>query len=261
VPRPFNFHEGVLLMELVTDAAGNAAPRLNDVELTPELAVQLHEQLVREVVRMLAAGIVHGDLSEYNILLGADGPVIIDLPQAVDASKNPNARKLLLRDVENLHRFLAQWVPGARIRRYAEEMWDLYQQGSLTPETQLVGDYVASTARADTRSVLGHIDDAEYDERQRREARGLPPVAPSRRKRPQAASASPAARRQSTNSAHDTQSAHSAQSSQSAHPSHSAQSATRRGTGAPDRAPRLASPTDPSPKESKGLPSRRRRRR
>ena len=99
VPRPYNFHEGVLLMELVADAEGNAAPRLNDVELTPEVAAELHDRLIREVVRMLAAGVVHGDLSEFNILLGAEGPVIIDLPQAVDAAGNNHAPRMLVRDV------------------------------------------------------------------------------------------------------------------------------------------------------------------
>ena len=108
VPRPYNFHDGVLLMELVTDDEGNAAPRLNDVELTPEIALELHHRLIREVVRMLCAGVVHGDLSEFNILLGADGPVIIDLPQAVDAAGNNHAPRMLVRDVDNLRRFFGR---------------------------------------------------------------------------------------------------------------------------------------------------------
>src|SRR4029079_14166011 len=138
VPAPHHAIDGVLLMEMVADAEGRPAPRLAEVSLDAAQARWVFDRLLAEVVRMLCADVVHGDLSDFNVLMGADGPVIIDRPQAVDASKNPNARKLLLRDVENLHRFLAQWVRGVRTRRYAEEMWDLYQQGSLTPETQLL---------------------------------------------------------------------------------------------------------------------------
>ena len=111
VPQPYNFHEGVLLMELVADSDGNAAPRLNDLVLTAELAREYHHMLIRQVVRMLCAGIVHGDLSEYNVLVDAAGPVVIDLPQAIDAAANNQARKMLLRDVDNLATYFGQFAP------------------------------------------------------------------------------------------------------------------------------------------------------
>src|SRR6202171_3918960 len=123
VPKPYNFHEGVLLMELVTDAEGNAAPRLNDVRLTPEQALGLHRRLIGEVVRMLCAGVVHGDLSEYNILLAADGPVIIDLPQAVDAAGNNEAAALLERDVDNLAAYFGRLAPQLLTASYGQEFW------------------------------------------------------------------------------------------------------------------------------------------
>src|SRR6478735_10476779 len=134
VPTPFNFHEGVLLMELVTDAEGNAAPRLNDVELTAAEAVEMHDQLIREVVRMLSAGVVHGDLSEFNILVAADGPVIIDLPQAIDAAGNNHAPRMLVRDVDNLRRFFGGFAPELLATDYGKEIWALYEAGALTPD-------------------------------------------------------------------------------------------------------------------------------
>ena len=164
VPRPFNFHEGVLLMELVTDAEGNAAPRLNDVELTPALATQLHEELVREVVRMLAAGIVHGDLSEYNILLGADGPVIIDLPQAVDAAGNNHAPRMLVRDVDNLRAFFGRFAPHLLATDYGKEIWALYEAGALRVDTPLTGRFERDVRRADLDAVMREIDDARMEE-------------------------------------------------------------------------------------------------
>jgi RIO kinase 1 len=183
VPKPLRYMDGVLLMELVMDAEGEPAPRLGDLVLTPAEATAIYDRVLREVIRMLCAGVVHGDLSDFNVLMAADGPVIIDLPQAVDAAKNPNARKLLVRDVDNLHRFLARYVPGARIRHLAEEMWDLYESDSLKPDTVLTGEYKPSQARANTDAVLEMIDDAAWDERARREARGLAggPPAPKRR--------------------------------------------------------------------------------
>ncbi|MEY2953012.1 MAG: hypothetical protein RLZZ401_1099, partial [Pseudomonadota bacterium] len=135
VPRPYNFHDGVLLMELVTNANGDAAPRLNDVAFTPGQALQHHATLIAEVVRMLCAGIVHGDLSEFNILLAADGPVIIDLPQAVDAAGNNHASRMLLRDVANLRNFFGRFAPELLHTQYGPEIWSLYQRGALTPET------------------------------------------------------------------------------------------------------------------------------
>lgn len=173
VPIPQHFIDGVLLMELIVDADGNPAPRLADLVFEPEAARAMYERLIREVVRMLAAGVVHGDLSDFNILVGAEGPVIIDFPQSVDTAHNTNARKLLLRDVENMHRFLARFVPHVRRLPYAEEMWELFQQNVLTSETRLEGRYRASERRANTDAVLEVIRDANHDERKRREALGL----------------------------------------------------------------------------------------
>jgi RIO kinase 1 len=160
-------------MELITDADGNPAPRLADLVFDPAGARAMYERLLREVIRMLCAGVVHGDLSDFNVLVGAEGPVLIDFPQSVDTAHNANARKLLLRDVENLHRFLSQFAPQARRLPYAEEMWELFQQNAITPETQLTGRYRPSERRANTHSVLELIHDANYDERKRRESLGL----------------------------------------------------------------------------------------
>jgi RIO kinase 1 len=164
VPKPHNFHDGVLLMELVTDHEGNAAPRLNDVELTPEVATELHHRLVREVVRMLGAGVVHGDLSEFNILLGAEGPVIIDLPQAVDAAGNNHAPRMLVRDVDNLRRFFGRFAPDLLATDYGKEIWAFYQSGTLTPEVELTGQFVMDDTMADLDSVMLEIDDARLEE-------------------------------------------------------------------------------------------------
>lgn len=173
VPVPSHFIEGVLVMELIVDAEGKPAPRLGDVACSPELATAIYERLIREVVKMLCAGVVHGDLSEFNVLLGRDGPVIIDFPQSIDSAHNANARALLVRDVDNLHRFLSRSVPSARRMAYAEEMWRLYEQNLLTPDTRLRGDYRAPQRLANTASVQDLIDDANRDERRRRDALGL----------------------------------------------------------------------------------------
>jgi RIO kinase 1 len=146
---------------------------LGDVAFEPEMAMAIYERLIREVVRMLCAGIVHGDLSDFNVLLGADGPVIIDFPQSVDTAHNNNARVLLLRDVDNLHRFLTRFVPNARRMPYAEEMWDLHQKNALTPDTRLTGRFHGARHHANIGNVLGLIDDANRDERKRRDALGL----------------------------------------------------------------------------------------
>src|SRR5215218_2115304 len=135
VPRPSNFHDGVLLMELVTDAAGDAAPRLNDLDFSAAEARQHHATLIGEVVRMLCAGLIHGDLSEFNILLAADGPVIIDLPQAVDAAGNNHAQRMLLRDVGNLRDFFGRFDPTLLATEFGAEIWSLYTRGVLQPST------------------------------------------------------------------------------------------------------------------------------
>lgn len=164
VPKPYNFHEGVLLMQLVTDHEGNAAPRLNDVDLTREHAIELHDQLIREVVRMLAAGVVHGDLSEFNILLGAEGPVIIDLPQAVDAAGNKNAPRMLVRDVDNLRRFFGGSAPELLETDYGKEIWALYESGKLHPGVKLTGRFAPDERSADLEAVMREIDDARLEE-------------------------------------------------------------------------------------------------
>ena len=178
VPRPYNFCDGVLLMELVTDARGDAAPRLNDVVFTPEDARKHHSTLLTEVVRMLCAGVVHGDLSEFNILLGyehiegveggLDSPVIIDLPQAIDAAGNNHASRMLLRDVANLRGFFGQFAPELLQTQYGLEIWDLYQRGVLYPETVLTGRFERKAGAVDMRSVMREIDDARDEEVARR---------------------------------------------------------------------------------------------
>ena len=164
VPAPRNFYEGVLLMELVTDEHGDAAPRLNDVIFTPEDAMVYHGALIGEVVRMLCAGIVHGDLSEFNILLAADGPVIIDLPQAVDAAGNNLANRMLLRDVENLRDFFGRFEPSLLVTDYGNEIWDLYARGLLVPESPLTGRFEHRTGPVDVRDVIAVIEDAQVQE-------------------------------------------------------------------------------------------------
>ena len=168
VPKPYNFHEGVLLMELVTDEHGDAAPRLNDVEFTPGEAQRFHHALVMEVVRMLCAGVIHGDLSEYNILLGADGPVIIDLPQAVDAAGNNHAARMLARDVGNLREFFGGFAPELLATDYANEIWALYEAGELTPDAALTGRFERVEKEVDLEGVVREIDDAMLEERARR---------------------------------------------------------------------------------------------
>ena len=168
VPKPHNFCDGVLLMELVTDAHGDAAPRLNDVVLTAEQAREHHAMLLQQVVRMLCAGVVHGDLSEFNILLAADGPVIIDLPQAVDAAGNNHASRMLLRDVENLRNFFGAFAPELLRTEYGLEIWDLYQRGELHLDSALSGRFERKSAAVDMASVLREIDDARAEESARR---------------------------------------------------------------------------------------------
>ncbi len=168
VPVPYNFFDGVLLMELVADANGDAAPRLNDVVFTAEDARRHHATLLREVVRMLRAGVVHGDLSEFNILMAADGPVIIDLPQAVDAAGNNHAKRMLLRDVENLANFFGRFAPELLGSQYGPEIWQFYEGGSLAVDTPLTGRFSAPVGRVDVGGVIREIDDARAEEAARR---------------------------------------------------------------------------------------------
>ncbi len=168
VPRPYNFHDGVLLMELVVDAAGDAAPRLNDVAFGADEARAHHTALIGEVVRMLGAGIVHGDLSEFNILLAADGPVIIDLPQAVDAAGNNHAQRMLLRDVENLRNFFGAFAPELLATDYGNEIWAAYQRGELAEGKALTGRFEKVLGPVDVGSVLREVDDARAEDAARR---------------------------------------------------------------------------------------------
>jgi RIO kinase 1 len=168
VPTPYICFEGVLLMELVTDATGNAAPRLNDVELTHALALQYHAVLLKQVVLMLCAGVIHGDLSEYNILVDEHGPVIIDLPQAIDAAGSSVASSMLERDVDNLANFFSVAAPELQGSQYGKEIWGLYQAGLLTPESPLTGHVAAPTRLADVGAVIHEIALAREEEEERR---------------------------------------------------------------------------------------------
>lgn len=169
VPKPYDFLDGVLLMEMIDDGEGNAAPRLNDVELHPDDAREFHAFMIREIVKMLCAGLVHGDLSEFNVLLGPEGPVIIDLPQAVDAAGNNHAFRLLERDVCNMAEYFGQFAPELRYTRYAKEMWALYEAGELTPDSVLTGQFAEPEDAADIESVMREIKAALADQ-ERREA-------------------------------------------------------------------------------------------
>jgi RIO kinase 1 len=168
VPTPYNFHEGVLLMELVTDGEGDPAPRLNDVDFTEDEACTHHRSLMVQVVRMLCAGVVHGDLSEYNVLLGAEGPVIIDLPQAVDAAGNNHASSMLERDVGNLTAFFGRFAPDLLTTDYGKEIWSLYEDGALHPGVELTGRFERSVQPVDLDSVMLEIDDARAEDAVRR---------------------------------------------------------------------------------------------
>lgn len=169
VPKPYDFLDGVLLMEMIDDGEGNAAPRLNDVDLHPDDAREFHAFMIQEIVKMLCAGLVHGDLSEFNVLLGPEGPVIIDLPQAVDAAGNNHAFRMLERDVRNMAEYFGQFAPELRYTRYAKEMWALYEDGRLTPDSVLTGQFAESEDSADIESVMREIK-AALAEQERREA-------------------------------------------------------------------------------------------
>lgn len=182
VPEPLAFIEGVLVMELIKDENGDPAPRLVDQRFSAEEATEIFHFVLGEVVKMLCAGIVHADLSDFNVLMGRDGPILIDFPQAVDPAHNLNARKLLLRDVKNLSSFLGRYAPGLRSTQYGPEMWDLYERNQLTPDTKLTGKFKSGAKKADVGSLLEDILEMEREARERREALGLPP--PRRARRP-----------------------------------------------------------------------------
>lgn len=163
VPKPYNFIDGVLLMELVTDEHGIPAPRLNDVEMSAEQAKTYHSFMIEQIVRMLCAGLVHGDLSEYNVLVSSEGPVIIDLPQAVDAVANNNSRVMLERDVTNMAHYFGRFAPELLNTDYGREMWKLFKSGDLHPDTQLTGVFVETNKTTDVRNILREIDNAREE--------------------------------------------------------------------------------------------------
>ncbi len=169
VPTPYGCFDGVLLMELVTDDEGSVAPRLNDVTLTKEQAMRDHNLMIQYVTRMLCAGIVHGDLSEFNVLVDHLGPVIIDLPQAVDASANNNAKWMLERDVNNMTTYYGQYAPELLSSEYAKEMWALYESGELTPNTKLTGVFIDDGKDADVDGLMAEINAVMEEARLRKE--------------------------------------------------------------------------------------------
>ncbi|MED5611988.1 MULTISPECIES: PA4780 family RIO1-like protein kinase [Pseudomonas] len=183
VPKPYDFLDGVLLMEMVADEDGDAAPRLNDVVLEPEQAREYHDFLIRQIVMMLCAGLVHGDLSEFNVLLGPDGPVIIDLPQAVDAAANNHAFRMLERDVGNMAAYFGQFAPELKDTRYAKEMWALFEDGKLQPDTPLTGHFDEPEEEADVDAVMREIA-AALREQERREAARAEQDGPPRAEEP-----------------------------------------------------------------------------
>ena len=169
VPKPYGCFDGVLLMELITDDEGHVAPRLNDVSMTRELAIADHAVVMKYVLRMLCAGVVHGDLSEFNVLVDDYGPVIIDLPQAVDAAGNNNAQAMLERDVNNMTTYYGQYAPELLTTKYAKEIWALFEDGKLHPDIELSGYFEESTEAADVDVVMQEIKAAYAEELERQE--------------------------------------------------------------------------------------------
>lgn len=169
VPEPRGFVDGVLLMELITDADGDVAPRLVDVDLDADTARRYHARLIEEVVRMLSAGLIHGDLSEFNILIDADGPVVIDLPQAVNAAANNSAARMLVRDVDRLRRCLGRFAPELLETDYGKELWAFYASGQLEPDSRLTGRYEPEQVDVDLGEIMAIIDAAREEEAERQE--------------------------------------------------------------------------------------------
>ncbi len=169
VPEPYGCFDGVLLMELMTDEEGSVAPRLNDVSLSEEQAREDHALVMQNVMRMLSTGIVHGDLSEFNVLVDECGPIIIDLPQAVDAAGNNNAHAMLTRDVENMTNYYGQFAPELLETQYAKEIWALYEEGNMDPDFELTGKFAENNEAADVDSVIAEIKAAMVEEEERLE--------------------------------------------------------------------------------------------
>jgi RIO kinase 1 len=168
VPRPYGYFNGVLIMELITDATGGSAPRLDEIPLTALQACEYYDFLIEQIVRMLCVGVIHGDLSAFNVLVGSEGPVIIDLPQAVNASGNNSAQSLLERDVNNIRGTLSQFAPQLLKSNFAAEMWSLFEKGELQPDSRLSGCFARVEIAADIKRVISAIDDAR-DEAMRRQ--------------------------------------------------------------------------------------------
>jgi RIO kinase 1 len=169
VPTPYWFLEGVLVMELVSDEDGDPAPRLDDVAFDAETARDYHGRMMMEIVRMLCAGLVHGDLSEFNVLIDADGPVVIDLPQAVNAAGNNSAQMMLTRDINNMTQYFGLYAPDLLVSHYAEEIWHLFEHGNLHPNVKLTGKFAASNVDADIATMMRIIEHAKQEEEERKE--------------------------------------------------------------------------------------------
>ena len=169
VPKPYGCFDGVLLMELITDSDGLEAPRLNDVSMSTEQAIKDHAIVIQDVVKMLCAGLIHGDLSEFNVLVDEDGPVIIDLPQVIDAAANNSAKMFLLRDVNRITDYYSEFAPELRQSRYADEIWALYEAGELQPDVELTGEFEESNKIADVDTVMQEIKIAMLEEQERQE--------------------------------------------------------------------------------------------